>query len=161
MSSKKSIGVTTSESSLPQKTTKDVPGLIDQLEKQLKELKGNIKDSISLDISTDHGVNIKDVTTVKKLLELSSSIRARHKAYNEEMEFYKLDPKVVSEFQVSDKSLNQWEQIFEKAIFELINKKRIKQLETAIEKLSHHLDSETKLAKELNSLMSLAEERID
>lgn len=132
-------------------TKQDVPKMIDQLKAQLETLKGNNRDKISLDVKYN-GTNIKDVKTVKELLEISASVQARGKAYSEEVIRFKLQGK-VQEFTTSDKTVEEWNLIIDKAINELINSTQIAKLESAIKKLSSHLDENTKLQNELAEIM--------
>lgn len=137
------------------KTAQDVPKAIEALKAQLKGLKGNVEESISLDI-TFGSTNVKDVKTVKELLNMSAILHAKEEAYNKEVVRYGLQNANLSEFSENGKTLEHWEKVFEKAIFELTNNVKIKQIEQAISKLSQHLDAETKLQNDLESIMSLA-----
>lgn len=137
------------------KTSKDVPAVIANLELQLKELKKNAPDDISLDINYN-GKNIKNVTSVGELLQISASIHARNNAYSEELKRYNLETANIAPFKESDKDASQWAAIINKAIFELINKVQIEKLENAIAKLANHLDAETKLERELSSIVNMA-----
>lgn len=139
--------------------TKDqVPEAIERLKEQLAQLKGDQKDKISLDVSYK-GTVIKNVTTVKELLEISASVKARGRAYQEEVKHFKLEGKVQA-FSDSEKTVDEWDAIIAKAIFELINKVQITKIEDAIKRLSTHLDEETKLANDLADIMSGAAEAI-
>lgn len=137
------------------KTAQDVPKAIEALKAQLKSLKGNVEESISLDI-TFSGNNVKDVKTVKELLNMSAILHAKEEAYSKEVVRYGLEKANLEGFSESGKSLSHWEKVIEKAIFELTNNVKIKHLESAINKLSQHLDAETKLQNDLESIMSLA-----
>ena len=141
-------------------TTKaDVPQAIEMLKAQLAAKKGNIDETISLDISYN-GKNIKNVDSVKELMEISASINARAAAYQVELVRYGLDKANIAAFSVSDKTAEEWIKIIGKASNELINKSEITRLENAITKLSKHLDAETQLANELAEIMSTASEAI-
>lgn len=161
MSTKKTTEVatvTTVEVVIP-KTTKDVPAAIAQLEAELKALKGQVEDKISLDIQFE-GTRIKDVTTVRELMEISSSMKKRSEAYEEAIFRHNLQDKNIAKFTISEKNVDEWMKIIDKAVFELINKSQITKIEAAIKKLSNHLDAETKLAKELNEIMQSAVQEI-
>lgn len=137
---------------IPQ-TAQDVPKVIEQLKVQLANLKGGVEEKVSLDINYN-GKTIKNVTTVKELLEISSSLHAREAAYNAEVVRYKLQEANIQPFSQEGKSLTEWHKIIAKAIHELINKVQIKNLEDAIAGLSEHLDAETKLKMKLESLVN-------
>lgn len=157
-STKNNTGLTTKADNaalIAPKTSKDVPGVIANLELQLKELKKNAPDDISLDINYN-GKNIKNVTSVGELLQISASIHARNNAYSEELKRYNLETANIAPFKESDKDASQWAAIINKAIFELINKVQIEKLENAIAKLANHLDAETKLERELSSIVNMA-----
>lgn len=138
---------------------KDVPNLINQLKEKLSVLKGQNDEKISLDINYN-GTIISKVTTVKELLEISASVHARGKQYNEEMNRYGLKEGKIVPFTVSDKTVEQWKEIIAKAIHELINRSEIEKVEKAIKKLSTHLDEETRLQNELSEIMNSATESI-
>lgn len=141
-------------------TTKaDVPGTIKLLQEKLDSLKGTKEDKVSLDISYN-GINIKNVKTVGELLEISSSVHARAAAYNAEIVRYKLTDMNIKAFTVSDKTSEEWAKVIDKAIFELINSSEIAKLESAIKKLSNHLDEATKFQNELAEIMAGAGEAI-
>ena len=137
------------------KTAQDVPQAIEALKSQLKTLKGGVEESISLDI-TFGSTNVKDIKTVKELLNISAILHAKEEAYAKEVVRYGLEKANLSEFTENGKTVNHWEKVISKAIFELTNNVKIKQIEQAISKLSQHLDAETKLQNDLESIMSLA-----
>lgn len=140
-------------------TTQQVPEAIETLKAQLAKLKGDVEEKVSLDISYN-GKNIKNVDTVKELLEISASLHAREVAYNAEIVRYKLEKANIQPFSQEGKSLNDWEKIIAKAIHELINSKQIQKIENAIKELSKHLDAETKLKNTLAEVMQGATEYI-
>lgn len=149
---------TTTTSLIPRKKS-EVPAAIKSLEAQLKVLRGNIDETVSLDVTYDRGIVIKDVETVGKLLEISASITARSAAYAVEAKRYKVDGK-VQEFTQSGKTVEEWYKIIDKAVNELINKVKIQKLESAIKGLSEFLDEDTKLANKLTSIMEDVSERL-
>lgn len=130
-----------------------VPQVIEQLKAQLAALKGNSEEKISLDIFYN-GKNIKNVDTVKELLEISASLHAREIAYKAEVVRYGLENANIQPFSQENKSIEEWSKIIAKAIHQLINKVQIKNLEDAIAGLSEHLDAETKLKMKLESLVN-------
>ena len=135
-------------------SAKEVPATIEGLKVRLASLKGNEDVKVSTDITYDHR-NIKDITTVSDLLAISASIKARSKAFNEEVVAFGLEGK-IKPFTHSEKTAEDWDLILKKAVNELINKTQIKQIEDAISKLSNHLDAETKLKNELAGLVESA-----
>lgn len=135
-----------------------VPSMIESLQKQLKELEGETDETVSLDIKYDNR-NIKDITSVSELLMISSSLRSREKAFNEEVKRYDLQ-EVVKPFSQSDKTVAYWDKVITKAIKELVNKEKIALLKESIKKLSKHLDEKTKLERELNEIMELASKKL-
>jgi hypothetical protein len=132
-------------------TPENVTSTIDSLKTQLSKLKSNVPKTVSTNINYN-GTNIKDVTKVSELLEISSSIHARNAAYNVEAQRYAVEGKVKG-FTVNEKSVSQWKEIIEKAIFELINKKQIDQIEAAIKKLSKFEDEKTQLQREFADIV--------
>lgn len=160
-STKKTTAVATAQAgNLIIPTTKaDVPQAIEVLKAQLAAKKGNIDETISLDIDYQ-GTNIKSVDSVKTLMEISASVNARAIAYNEELVRYGLNEANIAPFEQSGKTAAEWVKIIGKAANELINKSEITRLENAITKLSKHLDAETQLANELADIMSSALEAI-
>ena len=147
---------TTTAISAP-KTSKDVPATIEFLKAQLAQLKGNVEEKISLDISYNER-NIKTVDTVSELLQISASLHARAKAYEVEVVRYGLESANIQPFSEEKKSIEEWNKIIAKAIHELINSKQIQKIENAIKELSKHLDAETQLANTLASVMEGAME---
>lgn len=137
-------------------TPENVTATIDKLKAQLLTLKKGVPESLSLDISYN-GTNIKNVTKVSELLEISASIHARNEAYNVEAKRYGVDGK-VKHFTVSEKTASQWKEIIDKAIFELVNKKQIEQIESAIKKLSKFEDEKTQLQREFEGIVGSASE---
>lgn len=137
-------------------TPENVTATINKLKAQLETLKKGVPEALSLDI-TYNGTNIKNVTKVSELLEISASIHARNEAYNTEAKRYGVEGK-VKEFTVSDKTASQWKEIIDKAIFELVNKKQIEQIEAAIKKLSKFEDEKTQLQREFEGIVGSASE---
>jgi hypothetical protein len=137
-------------------TPENVTSTIDNLKAQLAKLKSNVPEAVSTDISYN-GTNIKSVAKVSELLEISASIHARAAAYNEETKRYGVEGK-VKEFTVADKTVAQWKEIIEKAIFELVNKKQIEQIENAIKRLSKFEDEKTQLQREFEGIVGSASE---
>ena len=154
---KNEVAVSTQVITAP-KTKEEVPAVLEALRAQLKALKGDTKDDISLNIEYEDTC-IKDVETVKELILISMSIRNKSKVYDEELAFYNLTGK-VEPFNPSGKTVAQWEQIIGKAINELINKKQIKNLEETIKELSQFEDENTKLARKLEEITSKASQLI-
>lgn len=141
--------------------TKDnVPSLIEHLEKQLEALEGNTDKSVSTDV-TYYGTNISKVTKVSELLEISASIHARGKAYQEEIKRYNLGDKRIAPFKTNERTVEEWSNIIDKAINELLNSKQIAQLKDSIAKLSNHVDAETKLQRELAGIMNAATQEVE
>lgn len=137
-------------------TPENVTSTIDSLKSQLSKLKSNVPEAVSTNIDYN-GTNIKDVTKVSELLEISSSIHARSAAYNVEAQRYQVEGKVKA-FTVNEKSVIQWKEIIEKAIFELVNKKQIDQIEAAIKELSEFEDNKTKLQRKFEGIIGSASE---
>jgi len=137
-------------------TPENVTSTIDSLKTQLSKLKSNVPETVSTNINYN-GTNIKDVTKVSELLEISSSIHARNAAYNVEAQRYAVEGKVKG-FTVNEKSVSQWKEIIEKAIFELVNKKQIDQIEAAIKRLSKFEDEKTQLQREFDGIVGSASE---
>jgi hypothetical protein len=142
-------------------TPENVTSTIDNLRAQLAKLKSNVSETVSTDISYTFGngssVNIKDVTKVGELLEISSSIEARSSAYDRAAIRHKVEGK-VKPFSQNDKNFDQWMEIIDKAIFELINKKQIEQIESAIKRLSKFEDEKTQLQREFEGIVGSASE---
>lgn len=137
--------------SLPAPTTaQEVPATIEKLKQLLADLEGTNDATISTDICyTGNGsVNIKNVTEVTELLKISSSIRARSEAFEKEAEIYNMDG-VVEKFSQDGKTAEQWYLIIGKAINELVNAVKIKNIKETIAELSEHLDAETRLKNTL------------
>ena len=130
--------------------------LLEKLKSELAELKKGSKEAVSTNIDYN-GTNIKDVTTIGELLEISSSVNARSAAYDVETSRYKVAGKVKA-FTVSEKTAPEWVEIIDKAIFELINKKEIEKRESAIQKLSKFEDEQTKFQREISGIMQDASE---
>ena len=137
-------------------TKQEVPGAIAWLEEKLKSKKGEVDNTVSLDIVfVDAGgknINIKNVDSVVTLLKISSSIHAQEAAYNEELKRYELETQNIEKFNVSEKSVSEWEKILGKAIHELINKVEIEALETSIKEMSEFLGEDQKLQNALSKI---------
>ena len=148
-----------SPSSLATLTQADVPGMIEQFENQLKELKGTADPAVDLNVAFNNR-RISAVTSVSELLQISSSVFAQAAAFETEKDRYLKNDKGVVEieiapFTISEKTLPEWEAIIRKAIFELINKQAISNLEEAISGLKEHLSEEMKLQDKLKKLQNL------
>ena len=137
-------------------TPANVTSTINDLKAKLQTLRSSAPEAVSLEIDYN-GTTIKNVTKVSELLEISASIHARSAAYDSEIERFNLKGKVKA-FSHSEKTVTQWEEIIEKAIFELVNKKQIEQIENAIKKLSKFEDEKTQLQREFDSIVGNASE---
>lgn len=146
--------VTTTGISVPRNSS-EVPAAIEALKVQLEALKGNVDERISLDINYN-GRNIKSVDTIGELLQMSASLHARATAYEAEIKRYQLEKANIKGFEEDGKSVVHWEKVISKAINELMNKVQIDRLESAIKKLSQHVDAETKLQNDLAEIMGSA-----
>lgn len=155
MGSKKTTAVAKVTTGL-ELTPENVTATIDTLKAQLADLRKQQPEAVSLDI-VYNGTNIKNVTKVSELLEISASIHARAAAYNAEAKRYNVEGK-VKEFTVSEKTAAQWSEIIEKAIFELVNKKQIEQIENAIKELSQFEDQKTQLQRKFQGIVGSASE---
>jgi hypothetical protein len=142
-------------------TPENVTSTIDSLKKQLEELKANISEAVSTNIEytfgNGHSTNIKDVTTLGELMEISSSIEARSSAFEKSITRHNLVGK-IKPFSHNNKSFAQWMEIIDKAAFELINKVKITQIEAAIKKLSKFEDEKIQLQREFADIVGSATE---
>lgn len=138
-----------------------VTKMIDTFKAQLADLKKGAPEAVSLDInyvaSNGGSINIKNVTKISELLEISSSINARSNAYDAEVKRYELEGK-VKPFSVSEKTAAEWVEIIDKAIFELVNKTKIEKLEKAIKDLSEFEDEQTKFQRKISGIVEGATE---
>jgi len=160
---KKNISATIATDSIALSTTfskKQVPQLIEQLQKKLQVLKGGADEKIDTSIMYETGEKINEIKEVSKLLQISASIHARENAYKQEITRYNLTTKNIATFSVNGKNVKQWEEIINKAIIDLINKNEITKVENAIDKLSKHLDEKVKLQNELAEIMASATSEI-
>jgi hypothetical protein len=132
-------------------TVNDVPQMLETLKGQLEELRSKNKDTVSLNITYNER-KIEKLESLQELLEISASVHAREKAYNEEVQRYKLEGEVVP-FSTSGKNVKEWEEIIEKAIFELKNRKKINDLEEAISELSKYVSEEEKFRNSINAIV--------
>ena len=142
------------------KTREEVPQVIEQLKQQLKALKGENDEKLSTDVVYNN-TNISKVTKVSELVEISSSVRKRAAAYAEEIVNLGLGEMNIKPFSVSGLTPTQFEAVVKKAVHELVNKSRIAKLESAISKLSNHLDAETKLQNELKDIVEFSQKDIE
>jgi len=139
-------------------TQADVPAQIDLLKKQLQEIQGDGKTKISTDVSYK-GSKINKVSTVKELLEISASIHARAKAFEEETARYKMEGK-LDKFQTEGHTPEQWKLIIEKAIFDKVNSVQISNIKKAISELEEFLSDEAKLQNKLSQIVNMANQKI-
>ena len=160
---KKSAPIATTATSTAISTTfskEQVPQLIEQLKEKLQALKGGVDEKIDTSISYGGEGSIKDIKEVSKLLQISASLHAREAAYKQEIARYNLQDKNIAPFTENGKNVKQWEEIINKAIVDLINKNEISKVESAIAKLSTHLDEKVKLQNELAEIMASASSEI-
>ena len=156
------IEETSKEISIPTEFKKEnVPALIDQLMQKRKQLTKGIPETISVDIEYDDGPNVKNVGTVGELLKMWGSIKRRDSAYKEGIEDFNLQGKNVSAFKISGKSVDQWKEIIDKRIHEIMNSKSLEKLNAAITGLEKFLDEDTKLAREMANIFKSATNEID
>lgn len=141
---------------LAPKTAQDIPATIEALKKQLAALKGTKDEEVKTDVQYDDSTNIKQVTSVKKLLEIMSSIRSREAAYQRELIRYPQLADKIAAWDHKGKSLNQWQKIIDKAVNELFNKAQIEKIQGAISQLEEHLSAEDKLKKTLDNVYNSA-----
>lgn len=141
-------------------TKDDVPAQIKFLEDRLKTLKGDTISEISTDIMYGDDKNIKDITSLKELMAISASIRARSAAFQKEVIFYELEGK-VKPFTETDKTPEEWYEIIRKAKNELVNSSQIKIIENSIKSLSKHLSEKDRIANDLKVIMEEATALLD
>ena len=156
MATKKTATAVATVNSGIELTPENVTSTIDGLKAKLQALRSSAPEAVSLEIDYN-GTTIKTVTKVSELLEISASIHARSAAYDSEIERFNLKGK-VKPFTASEKTVSQWKEIIEKAIFELVNKKQIEQIESAIKKLSKFEDEKTQLQREFDNIVGNASE---
>lgn len=140
-----------------QQFTKDnVPQLIAQLEERRRALTGDESgEKIDLDAQYE-GIKISSVTTVGRLLEISASVHARGRQYDEEIARYNLGDKNIAEFKTFDKTVSQWAKIIDKSINKLINKVELEKVEAALENLKEFESEEAKLARRMEEVYKSA-----
>lgn len=140
-------------------SAKEVGAVIEQLKAQLKSLKGDVDDTVSLDIKFN-GKTIKDITSVTELLQISSSIHAQGDAYANEITRYNLQGLKIAPFTVAEKPVEHWSKVIDKAINSVINTAQIKQLENAIAELSEHVSKEQRIKDSLAKIMEKSQDYI-
>lgn len=134
-------------------TTSEVPGQIDILQSKLDQLQGNKDEAVSTDVMF-RTEKIKDVKTVTRLLEISSSVHARAEQFENSKKRFNVTN--VAPFEQDGKTVEEWDKIIAKAINELVNAKQIEILKDSIKKLEAFLDSQTKLDREVKAIMQAA-----
>lgn len=163
-STKNAVATTGTTTDLTAFTQESISIQLDKYRKMLAELKQQVPENLSTNIeyitATGSTVNISKVEKLSTLMEISASIQARNTAYEIEVKRYKIEGK-VKPFMSNDKTAEQWFEIIEKAVFELMNKNRISQLEKTIDRLSKFEDEKTKLAREINAIVEEASELLD
>lgn len=142
-------------------TPEQIPAAINQLKELLKKAKGDAPEEISLEVDYPGEGSIKNITSIRKLAAISASIKARAKAQDAELVHYGVDLNEVNPFKESGKTVQEWDQIISKAIYEIKNKSKIEKLEKSIKELEQHLSAEAKLQKTLSNIMGLATDKLD
>lgn len=131
----------------------ELPATIAQLKALLAEKRGTVDESVSLDIDYN-GRNIKNIDSVKELIEISASINARAETYQKELARYNLLERNIAPFTQSDKSPAEWVKIIDKGINELINKVEITTLEETIKDFEDCLSAQDKMAAKIANNMA-------
>lgn len=134
-------------------TPAEVPGQIEILQEQLNKLIGNKDETVSTDVMF-RDEKIKEVSTLTRLLEISSAIHERANAFQRAKERHGVTN--VAAFEQDGKSVDQWDKIISKAIRELQNAKQIEVLKNSITKLEAYLDNQTKLDRDIKAIMAEA-----
>lgn len=149
--------------SVPQ-SREDVPAALAALKAKLAELRKDQPKELSLDVMYNHQ-KIADVATIKELLEISASIHAREAAFKEEIKRYSDSGNDLSQkikpWSQNDLTVDKWEKVIAKAIFEKVNARAIEIIENSITKLSKFVSEEEKLKNELTGIMADASGLID
>lgn len=143
------------------KTEKDIPTTINQLKELLKKAKNNAPEEVSLDIDYPGVGNIKNVTSLRTLASVFASIKARSAAQDNQLVHFGINLEEVKPFTESGKTVEEWEQIISKAIYEIKNKVTIQNLENSIKELEQHLSAEEKLKKTLENIVKNSTDKLD
>ena len=163
MTKKKEVSVATTDGTstdlvVPQ-TTKDVPNAIAKLKELRDSMVSKENKEISLDV-TYEGRKIKDIKTATELLEISAAAHSRNDVFEKALERHNMKGKVKT-FQIEGHSIGHWDKVLNKALFELENRVKIKQIDDAISKLEERLDEDTKLQNDMQKIMANASKLLD
>ena len=134
-------------------TQAELPAKIAELKELLAQKRGTTDKTISLDISYN-GKNIKNVDSVRELMDISASIFARSEASNNALVRHNLTDRNIAPFTVSDKTVEDWMKIIDKAVNELINKVEITTIEDTIRDFEDCLSTQDKMAAKLANNMA-------
>ena len=152
--------ITIAEASIAPETQAELPLKLEQLRTLLASKKGVTDKTVSLDINYN-GKQIKDITSVGELMEISASIDTRYNAYNSALD--RLNKSLAEEelpkanvvgWSQSNKNYVEWMAIIHKAAIELINKVEINIIEETIKDLEECLSADDKLAAKRKDAMS-------
>lgn len=149
----KGLAVVTATEIAAPKTQAELPATLEQLRALLASKKGTTDATVSLEISYQ-GKQIKNVTTVSELMEISASIDTRYNAYDRSLTRHNLIDKNIATWSQEGKSYTEWMAIIDKAVTELINKTEIADLEETIKDLEDCLSSQDKLAAKMAKAMA-------
>ncbi len=133
----------------------DLPVKIAELKELLAQKRGTVDETVSLDINYN-GKNIKNVDSVRELMDISASIFARGEASDKALVRHNLTERNIAPFTVSDKTVEDWMKIIDKAVNELINKVEITTIEETIKDFEDCLSAQDKMdAKLANNMAKL------
>jgi hypothetical protein len=149
------VAVLTSKAELAAQTEElknKIPQLVAEQKEYLKSLKGDEKDvTVSLDIEYS-GTTISSIEKVSELIEIEASIKAREAAYTSVLTSRGLQEKVVA-WSHSEKGIEHWALVLDKAFKKLVNKAEIALVEQRIKDLEVHLSEEAKMKATLEKLI--------
>ncbi len=134
-------------------TQAELPATLEQLKSLLAAKKGVTDETVSLEISYN-GKQIKNVTSVVELMEISASIDARYNAYNQALMRHNATTLNIAPWSQGEKSYEEWMAVINKGLTELINKTEIANLEETIKDLEDCLSSQDKLAAKMAKAMA-------
>jgi len=143
----------------------DVPAYLEQVNKLISEIKGNLPKAPNTNENLTGFGKISEIKTVSELLKAASMIMGKKAGY--EAAAKKLLPEgyKVPTFKINGNTAAHWMEDIQARIIVVYNKEKLEKLEKIKKTLEENLSAEAKLANDLAKIKALinqtAEETID
>jgi hypothetical protein len=137
---------------------KDVPAMLEAVNKQIAAIKGNMPDKTKTTVALTGFGKIDEINTVESLIKAASTVMAKEKAYNEAAAVVMFEGMKVPAFTINGADSASWLSDIKYRVGIVANQEKLTKLMQIQKTLESNLSAKAKLAKDLADIQMMIED---